>query len=790
MRLALVLGIGLSVSAAWGIERIERSRQREQFESKANSLGNFLQQSFDRAADATNALGGFFTVAEEITPEEFTQFSQRILKDSPGLLTVGFAKRVTESARLDFEADLQQNSAPYPFIWDGAHRRAAPAEEYIVTTYIEPFDQHQALLGYNHASDWQRYSVIERASQADMMMTTNTVQLPPPTYPVDTGFVVYQPLYQGDHPDSQTFTGVAYSTFQVEDAINTVIQDLDWQAVSFYIYDLDLDRLDSALVKGLDSLEQRLVVAYDGKTQAMVAANALAKPHNHPRHCPYSREWTVCLQTLTLQGREWSVLILPPARAYLPGSVWMTLTIGLLLTLTLTLYLGMANRQARHTEELVQALKEARSDPLTGLANRREFEHRLQQTLTHPQRNCHTLCYMDLDRFKIVNDVCGHEAGDRLLCNVGQLIQRRIRKGDLLARVGGDEFCLLLYHCSTTEAEAVVTDLLAAIAAFQFHWQEKTFNIGISIGLTGVTADVEDESELMRQADKACYQAKQNGRNCMVKFEREQQSDASHGLEWLTWLNEGLADEFLQLYCQPTLALKPEAARNYVEILLRLRDRPEVSLSLRDFIQDAERYQLMPTIDRWVFQTFLRYLAFFIQDTNLATDWETNVYAINLSGSTLSDDQFVSFCIAQLKQHQIPPQIICFEITESMAIANISKAKKLIKELRKLGCSFALDDFGSGMSSFAYLRDLPIDYLKVDGSFIVDLDGDNTTYNIVNAITRVGQVLGVQTVAEFVEDDGLLGKLRQLGFDYAQGYGVARPINFEQHLSSYSEIHK
>ncbi|MGB0563760.1 MAG: sensor domain-containing diguanylate cyclase, partial [Spirulinaceae cyanobacterium] len=419
MRFALVLGVILSISAAWGIERVERSRQKEQFENKANSLSNFLQQDFDRAADSTHALAGFFTFTEEVTPERFTQFSQRILHDSPGLLSVGFAESVSHSERSQLEAKLKEHDALYPFIWEDDYHRAPLSEDYIVTTYVEPFEQRQALLGYNHSSDWQRHSVIERASQIDMMMTTNHVQLPQPGYPVDAGFIVYQPLYQSDRPDLQKFIGVVYSTFQVEDAITTVVQDLDWQNVSFYIYDLDLDRLDSALVKELDSLEQRLVIAYNGQTQAILP-DPTSNANSRLQHCPYSRDWTACLRTLNLQGREWSVLILPPQNVYLPGSVWMVLSIGLLLTLTLTLYLGMANRQARHTEELVQAIKEARSDPLTGLANRREFEHRLQQIIVQPQAHIHTLCYMDLDRFKIVNDVCGHAAGDHLLCEVGR----------------------------------------------------------------------------------------------------------------------------------------------------------------------------------------------------------------------------------------------------------------------------------------------------------------------------------------------------------------------------------
>jgi diguanylate cyclase (GGDEF)-like protein len=798
-QLVLAVGISLSIAATGAIARVEQLRQKDRFDRKADSLGFVLQRNFDNAFRVTHAVAGFFSFSENVTPEKFTQFSEQALRDLPGVLRVGFAQYIPHHGRAKFEASLARRGAVYPFVWQGNYDRVSPLEAYIVTSYVAP--ENLALLGYNHTSSWQRKWAIDRAQNSSVMSATTQVELPESGVSVAEGFVVYQSIYNHNvsfhnATDATHFRGVVYSSFYVEDAIATAIKELNWYGVSFYLYDLDIDRLDSALSKGLDSLDERLSIAYDSTLDSILANSNRANGANGAkrapldldalnRGCPYSQDWTACIRTLNLRGSEWSILILP-AKPPILESVWTTFSIGLLLTFLLALYLGTVQKRALQTEQLVQALREARSDPLTGLANRRAFEQQLKAAISLVQGKSfgHTLCYMDLDRFKIVNDICGHEAGDHLLCQVSQLIRGQIRKTDTLARVGGDEFCLLLHHCTLAEAEQVAQNILNAISLFQFHWQEKTFQIGISIGLAKVISDGADESELMRQADKVCYEAKQNGRNCIVTFnpEQHQQQKRDGGMAWISWLNDGLADEFLQLYCQPTLALKSDSTHNYVEILLRLRDRPDISISLRDFIQDAERYQLMPRIDRWVLQTFLSHLSFFVQDTNLALDWEKNIYAINLSGLTLSDENFVDFCKQQLEKYQIPPQRICFEITESVAISNIHKTKILISELRDLGCTFALDDFGKGMSSFAYLRDLPIDYLKVDGSFILNLDGDHTTYNIVNAITQVGQVLGVRTVAEFVEDEALLDKLQQLGFDYAQGYGIAYPIHLGQHF--------
>ncbi|MEM1171309.1 MAG: EAL domain-containing protein [Cyanobacteria bacterium P01_H01_bin.35] len=790
-QLALLLGISVSIMVAWRVNEIEQSQQRDRFSRKADNLGFVLQQSFDNASLVTKAISGLFSSMDTITAEQFAQFSTYLLPNSPGILSVGFAEYVPHAQRLEFEARLGQRGAKYPFIWQGSHNPVPQLEEYIVTTYIEPFDQRQDLLGYNHRGDWQRSWAIDRARQGQVMSTTNQVQLPKSGYLATKGFVVYQPIYQNNEQDEAEFVGVVYSTFNVEDVIIAAIRDLDWLNVSFYLYDLDIDRLDSALIKNLKSLDDRLAIAYHSDSQAIVTnpdAPEIVKINHHviAQGCPYGQDWTACIRTLNLGWSEWSVVLLPPQPS-VHHSVWNTLLIGLLLTLTLTLYLWMLCKRAQQNEKLVQAIREARTDPLTGLANRREFEHQLKAAISIPSKPayCHALCCMDLDRFKIVNDICGHEAGDRLLCEVSQLLHQHIRKTDVLARMGGDEFSLLLYHCSLSEAQDVTKKILTAITEFQFKWQQKIFHIGISIGLTEVTPQATDEAELMRQADKLCYIAKQDGRNQIVTFDPDnhQAKTQTSGIVWLSWLNDGLIDDFLQLYCQPTLALKPNSKHNYVEILLRLRDRSDISISVYDFIQDAERYQLMPTIDRWVIQTFLHYLSNWNSATNIVSLQPANIYAINLSASTLSDETFLDFCQAQFQTYQIPAKTICFEITESVAIANVHKTKQLISKLQHLGCTFALDDFGKGMSSFAYLRDLPIDYLKVDGSFIVNLEGDSTGYDIVNAITQIGRILNVKTIAEFVENSTLLNKVRQLDFDYAQGYEVTYPMPLEQHLS-------
>jgi len=443
---------------------------------------------------------------------------------------------------------------------------------------------------------------------------------------------------------------------------------------------------------------------------------------------------------------------------------------------------------------------EATHDALTGLINRREFEQRLESAVAgarnHNQQ--HTLCYLDLDRFKIVNDTCGHAAGDELLRQISALLQTHVRHTDVLARLGGDEFALLLYNCSVKQALQLAHLLLAAIQTFRFVWQDKSFSLGVSIGVVPFTSPLtyrdallESVEKVLCASDAACYQAKNSGRNCVHLYEPDDEELAQQRdrKQWIDRINQAvretdldenqsdfshkseLADNKFCLYYQPIVSLcSHQFVREYYEVLLRLVDEKGEVIPPMAFLPDAERYNLMPTIDRWVISTLFGILA--------QQSWEMqscSLYGINLSTATVNDNCFINFIKEQFSLHEILPQSICFEISESVAIANLSQTTKLIRDLKALGCRIALDDFGSGISSFAYLKQLPLDYLKIAGNLIEDVLDDTITCEIVKAINQISHVMDIQTIATFVTNDCILEKVTAMGIDYAQGYGISAP---------------
>ncbi|MEH2144398.1 PAS domain S-box protein [Nostoc sp.] len=416
---------------------------------------------------------------------------------------------------------------------------------------------------------------------------------------------------------------------------------------------------------------------------------------------------------------------------------------------------------------------QASHDPLTGLVNRREFERRVEQALyfTKLDFQTHALCYLDLDRFKIVNDTCGHAAGDELLRQITVLLQENIRKTDTLARLGGDEFGVLLNQCRMEQALRVANKLRECVQAFRFVWQEQIFTIGVSIGLVGIDADSENVAAIISAADAACYTAKNRGRNRVYMAQTNDQEllQQRGEMQWVSRITQALEEDLFCLYAQPIAAITPDAHNgNHYEVLIRLCDEQGNLVPPMAFIPAAERYNLMHLIDRWVIRALFR-------------NWETivgkeqSIYAINLSGVSINDDQFIDFLHEQFALHPVLPQQICFEITETVAISNLTKASHFIQELQRLGCRFALDDFGAGMSSFAYLKSLPVDYLKIDGGFIRNIMTNSVDDAIVTAITHIGTVMGIRTIAEFVEDSAILERITAIGIDYAQGYGIARP---------------
>lgn len=446
----------------------------------------------------------------------------------------------------------------------------------------------------------------------------------------------------------------------------------------------------------------------------------------------------------------------------------------------------MVFQDVSQTRSMARQLSwQATHDALTGLFNRREFEYRLELALSSAKtlNQQHVLCYLDLDRFKIVNDTCGHIAGDELLRQVTTLLQTLVRSSDTLARLGGDEFAILLEVCPLEPAVRIAHTLLQRIQEFRFVWLDKTFNIGVSIGLVVINADSQSMNSLLSAADAACYVAKNKGRHRVHIYQADDGdlAKAQGEMQWVARIADALEENRFCLYYQPIVPTKPtQASGEHCEVLLRLIDEQGNIVSPMAFIPAAERYNLMQAIDRWVIRTFFASLAQYEREkcTRLQKRNCDCLYAINLSGASINDDQFMDFLREQLTLHHIPPQTICFEITETIAVANLGKAALLIRSLRELGCRFALDDFGSGMSSFSYLKNLPVDYLKIDGSFVKHIVEEPIDLAMVEAINQIGHVMGIQTIAEFVENEDILEKIKLLGVDYAQGYGIAKPRPF------------
>jgi diguanylate cyclase (GGDEF)-like protein/PAS domain S-box-containing protein len=428
----------------------------------------------------------------------------------------------------------------------------------------------------------------------------------------------------------------------------------------------------------------------------------------------------------------------------------------------------------------------ASHDPLTGLINRREFEMRLQQVLesVHTGSREHALLYLDLDQFKIVNDTCGHIAGDELLKQLANHLQKEIRASDVLARLGGDEFGVVLEDCSVDKAKQIADLLRQSVKDFRFLWNSRAFEVGVSIGLVPISRDSAGITEVLSAADSACYVAKDQGRNRIHVYEPGDRAMAQrHGeMQWVHRLREGLEKNSFDLYCQAMVPLGEETIQSpaFYEILVRIQDQDLILPAA--FIPAAERYHLMPLIDRWVIKTVFTMLDEHLTRNEDAGEAGRAHFAINLSGQSLGDEKFQEFVMQQFAQHRITPASICFEITETAAIANLARARDFIARFKSMGCQFALDDFGSGLSSFGYLKSLSVDYLKIAGEFIEGMVDDPVDHAMVEAINQIGHVMGLTTIAESVENASIMNSIRELGVDYAQGIGLDTPKPLHQVL--------
>ncbi len=422
---------------------------------------------------------------------------------------------------------------------------------------------------------------------------------------------------------------------------------------------------------------------------------------------------------------------------------------------------------------------QASHDALTGLVNRREFELRMKNAWDSSTNNNehHALCYLDLDQFKIINDTCGHMAGDELLKQLAIRLESEIRGSDTLARLGGDEFGILLLDCSMERAVEIAEKLLSGIKSFRFSWEDNVFEVGASIGLVPINAMSRDIYELLQAADSACYVAKDLGRNRIHLYKEDDIAIASHQgeMRWLSEISRALNENDFVLYRQTIQPLKDalQSSKHY-ELLIRMRNEKGETLLPGSFISAAERYNLMYPIDQWVIENAFSFINRHYSK-EVRSSSEDMLYTINLSGLSIGNDNIYSYISSMIDRYDISPNTICFEITETAAITNFSQAIKFIERMKKKGFRFALDDFGTGLCSYAYLRNLPVDYLKIDGRFISGLIDDPMNRAIIESIVHIARVMKIYTIAEWVEDGKILDELRKMGVDYAQGYYIGLP---------------
>lgn len=436
--------------------------------------------------------------------------------------------------------------------------------------------------------------------------------------------------------------------------------------------------------------------------------------------------------------------------------------------------------QERIDQATARLVYQANHDALTGLVNRNEFEHRLNKAIATARQHgrTHALCYMDLDQFKVINDTCGHAAGDELLRQIAMMLKDLLRERDTLARLGGDEFALLLENCDMKDAEHVSEACRNMVRQYRFKWENRLFNIGVSIGLVIIDQTSGSMADLLSAADAACYVAKNLGRNQVHIYQSADSELAKHRgeMQWVERIHKALDENRLRLYWQEIRQVHDTQQREcYFEILLRMVDEDGRVILPMAFIPAAERYSLMPKLDRWAVENTVKLCGRSFAGRFFYPNNKNCVFSVNLSGVSLKDREFRSWLRTTLSENPGLGQVLCFEITETAAIGDLVTINNFITDLRQFGCRFALDDFGSGLSSFSYLKNLQVDFLKIDGAFVHEMAQNTLDYSMVEAIHYISRKVGLKTVAEFVESEAILNCLRSIGIDYAQGDYLHKP---------------
>jgi diguanylate cyclase (GGDEF)-like protein len=778
---ATVLVVGCSLALFLGVEafKTEVERVDEHFRRNAKDHASAVENGIRVHLETVKVLADFLSVHGSVSEAEFAGFARSLARRHGAIQALEWVPRVTAEQREALVQRVRLTDPAFELRYrdaQGIWRRSPDREVAFPVLYAEPRAGNELAIGLDPVNQPQRDAALEKAVHGGRLVVSAPLEL------------VQREVRQ---PSVLVFVPV----FAMSTMPRTVAQrkaELEGFAVGVFVVG---ELFEDALALLEPSGQDMVLIDLAGE-------GAVLHEHVSRRAGTGTERWTsvvghqVYRTDFEVGGRRWEIGVLPHEGFYhydLVDSILLGATV-VSLTVVLAVFSGFIVKRERKIREVVKKRTEqlsyqATHDTLTGLSNRAEFEVRLQEALQRCRATGETmsLCYLDLDQFKVVNDTSGHAAGDELLRHLGPMLAAGIREGDVLARLGGDEFGLLFRRCDVEVARRLSERLLDVISSYRFVWKDRIFTVGGSIGLVRVDAHTESAATALSRADAACYIAKEKGRGRVHVFAAgDRESDHfRREIEWVSELRLAMSENRLELWQQPLWSTRHLAeAPVGREILVRFRRPTGDVVPPGSFLPAAERFQLMPELDRWILNRAAEELA------DRAGTGEDVFWSINLSGQTLGDDTFGDFVMLALEANGVDPRKICFEITETALVTNLAQARFLIDRLRAHGCRFALDDFGSGMSSFAYLKNLPVDFLKIDGGFVRGLTDDAMDREIVRAIHRVSAQAGIRTVAESVETKDVLDLLVEMSIDMVQGYytGRPRPIHSTDLLSTGTAI--
>ena len=768
-------GFAISLISFVGIQQGEQAKLQTQFINGAKERILSLKQDISSNIHDVVSLGAFYHASEIVSRNEFHRYLQPLLARAEAIQALEWIPKVAYSEKQRFEenarAEGQENFLITERLAQGDMVPVKRRDAYFPVYYLKPAKGNELALGFDLSSNPERWITLKKSRDSGQLLITERITLVQEKA-TQYGFLAFLPIYQQSGPlvsvksRRQALKGFVLGVFRLGDILKHALSHMTPVGIDFYLYDLEAEASSQFLAF------HSAIGAKEPNAETVAREQLLSK-----NGLEYS-------EVVHVGGRKWQI-IASPSEGYFTKQIstvsWLSLIFGLTVTALLAVYIALIwgrYEQARKHADKVRASEnllryQASHDGLTDLVNRSEFEIRLKQAIVSAQKNKthYALLFLDLDQFKVVNDTCGHGAGDELLKQITTALQGEVRSRDTLARLGGDEFGLLLDHCSLSNAEEIADKLRLVVKNNRFAWKDKVFDIGVSIGAVQISEFTTDINHIMSTADMACYMAKDLGRNQVYVYTAEDEKLIRQQGEMnaVSKITKAMDEERFELFYQSIMPLSPDGGMHF-EILIRMRNEEGFMALPGEFLPAAERFGLMPSIDKLVIRNTLHFFSH-----NIEIQKALNLCCINLSGKSLDQHDFLEYVVSEIERSGLPHEKICFEITESAAVSNLERAIVFISTLRRFGCRFALDDFGTGMSSFSYLKQFPVDFLKIDGSFIQDIDTDPIKHAMVKSIHEVAKVMNMKTIAEFVENDAVLQTLADIGIEYAQGYHIQKP---------------